>query len=76
MKRKRVRSCLPIAVGIIVVCLTAGIASGSIRIKVDRTSCDSVLWAFAEAMRRNQGERAKSFTSPEQWYRIDSWVAG
>jgi hypothetical protein len=76
MKRKRALSCVLVAVGVLVLCLVVGVLIGLVRLKTDRTSCNGVLWAFAQAMRRNESERARSYASPDQWDRIDAWMAG
>lgn len=74
-KKKRV-SCLCIGVGISIVALILAVHLGFLKIKLDRSSCDDVLQGFAESMRRNRVETAQSLTSPDQWDRINSWVAG
>ena len=74
-QRSRV-SCLWIGVGFSIAVLALAVCFGFFKIKLDRSSCDEVLQGFADSMRRNKAKAAKSLTAPEQWSRIDAWMAG
>jgi hypothetical protein len=65
-----------ISVLIISICILTLAFFGILKIGIDRSDCDDVLESFAESMRRNKMEAAKSFTSPEQWNRVAAWMAG
>jgi hypothetical protein len=41
---------------------------------VNRNACSEVGVAFAWALMQDRIPRARSFSSPEQWDRIDAWV--
>ena len=42
--------------------------------RVDRQDHQDVGWAFANALRDNDIDKAKSLATRSQWKRIDSWV--
>ncbi len=58
------------------VCILIGAFFGILKIRIDRNDCDDVLEGFAKSMRQNKAEVAKSLADPEQWNRIDAWMAG
>ena len=57
------------------VCILIGAFFGILKIRIDRSDCDDVLEGFAKSMRENKAEAAKSLAVPEQWDRIDAWMA-
>jgi hypothetical protein len=43
--------------------------------QINRNDCHSVLFGFARSLVYNRAQVAKSLTSPEQWHRVDAWMA-
>jgi hypothetical protein len=43
--------------------------------QINRNDCNSVLLSFARSLVYNRADVAKSLTSPDQWARIDTWMA-
>jgi hypothetical protein len=70
-------SCFPLIVaGACAAILLVATLLGVREITRDRSSCDYVLWTFAESIRLNETEVAKSLVVKEQWTGVDHWVAG
>lgn len=67
------RILVTVGIGVVVLVLIAYLALKSV--KLNRENCEDVLQTFAVSLMQNKAEVAKSLTSPEEWDRIDVWMA-